>query len=332
MTTFGDQLYQYGGTPVTQGRPIGMFADKVMFVDGTNGSDSNSGKTPKRALASLDKAITLITTKGGVIYIRPKTRSDSDPGYYSEAATLTLGTHDDISIIGVNSAGLASNSAFMTQIKGSTAASPIINCLATGVTIENIDFNRGSTTTGGIKLYDDNSTGYNLGNTIVNCHFRNLRGSGAASTGGAIIVDGGIFTTIQNCFFYACRCGILLLGTVSVIQSLIIKGNTFVGEGDATPETAIDADIYGSGLTGPYQMVIDGNLFAHDIPSYATSPDATAYIYITGSARGLISNNMFQTDDIVISATPASTDEVYVPDAVLLAHNYDASNALIVPA
>jgi len=330
---YKDQLFQYGGVPVTSGRPIGMFADTIIFVDGTNGSDDNTGKRPNRAVATLSKALTLITTKGGVIYIRPKTRSGSDPGYYSEAATLTLGTHDDISIIGVGAAGgMNPNGAFMTQIKGSTAASPIINCLATGVTIENIDFNRGDTTTGGIKLYDDSgTTAYNLGNSISNCHFRNLRGSAAASTGAAIIVDGGIFPTINNNFFYANRCGILLKASTSVIQGIIIKNNMFVGEGDATPESAIDADIYGASLTC-YQMIIDNNLFAHDVPSYATSADATAYIYITGGTRGLISNNTFQTDDLVISATPTSTDEVYVPDEVLVSNNHDASGTDPVPA
>ena len=51
MTSFGDQLYQMGGVPVTAGVP--MFTGKAFFVDPLNGSDGNSGKRADQAFSTL---------------------------------------------------------------------------------------------------------------------------------------------------------------------------------------------------------------------------------------------------------------------------------------
>ena len=60
MTTFGDQVYQYGGMPVggngilpLMGTSGGTGTGTVFFVDPANGSDSNSGLSPKKALDTM---------------------------------------------------------------------------------------------------------------------------------------------------------------------------------------------------------------------------------------------------------------------------------------
>jgi len=68
MTTFGDQVYQLGGVPVGGDFTTG----DVWFVHATTGSNSNDGKKPSTAFASLDYAIGNCTaTKGDIIYLMP---------------------------------------------------------------------------------------------------------------------------------------------------------------------------------------------------------------------------------------------------------------------
>jgi len=68
MTTFGDQLYQYGGVPVGAKFTTG----NVFFVDSVNGSDGNTGKRPSQAFATLDKATNSCTANhNDIVYILP---------------------------------------------------------------------------------------------------------------------------------------------------------------------------------------------------------------------------------------------------------------------
>jgi len=69
MTTVGDMLYQMGGVPVSAEFTTGS----VFFVDSTTGSNSNDGKSPDTALATIDAAIGRCTAdKGDIIYAMPK--------------------------------------------------------------------------------------------------------------------------------------------------------------------------------------------------------------------------------------------------------------------
>jgi len=93
MTTFGDQVFQYGGVPVG-----GVFTTgSSFFVHSGTGSDSNSGKKPSEALATLDVAVGKCTaSKGDVIYLMP-----------GHAESLTA-QDIDIDVAGVSVIGLGS--------------------------------------------------------------------------------------------------------------------------------------------------------------------------------------------------------------------------------
>jgi len=68
MTTFGDQVYQYGGSPVGHGIPVrfgntqNKGAGKVYFVNPTTGSDGNVGTRMDKPLATIAKAYSLVTS------------------------------------------------------------------------------------------------------------------------------------------------------------------------------------------------------------------------------------------------------------------------------
>ena len=55
MTTFGDQLFQYGGQPVGGGL-LSYHSGRTRWIDPVNGSDSASGKTPEKAWETMQKA------------------------------------------------------------------------------------------------------------------------------------------------------------------------------------------------------------------------------------------------------------------------------------
>lgn len=62
MTTVADGLFQYGGMPVGPGSILSMQTGKWFFVDPVNGADGNPGNAPNRALATLYRAHTLMTS------------------------------------------------------------------------------------------------------------------------------------------------------------------------------------------------------------------------------------------------------------------------------
>ena len=66
MSTFGDQLYQHGGSPVglpvTFGNAANKGAGTVYFVNSNTGSDGNRGTRMDKPLATIAKAYSLATT------------------------------------------------------------------------------------------------------------------------------------------------------------------------------------------------------------------------------------------------------------------------------
>lgn len=61
MTTVADMYYQLGGVPTIGGTIMGLQTGKWFFVDPVNGADGNSGRSPKRALATLYAAHDLMS-------------------------------------------------------------------------------------------------------------------------------------------------------------------------------------------------------------------------------------------------------------------------------
>ncbi len=72
MTTFADQVQQYGGVPVG-GSILGLIGDgKVFYRDTGNGSDGGTGTSPTDAFATLQKAIdSCVAGRGDVIICLP---------------------------------------------------------------------------------------------------------------------------------------------------------------------------------------------------------------------------------------------------------------------
>ena len=120
MTTVGDMLYQMGGVPVNSEFTTGS----VFFVYSVTGSNSNDGKSPDTAFATLDFAIGNCTaTKGDIIYCMPG---------HAETTTAIAADVAGITIIGIGR-GRA-----RPALTATTDASDLIDVTAANVAIKNM--------------------------------------------------------------------------------------------------------------------------------------------------------------------------------------------------
>ena len=120
MTTVGDLLYQLGGVPVNSEFTTGS----IFFVDSNTGSNSNDGKSPDTAFATVDFAIGNCTaTKGDIIYVMPG---------HAETTTAIAADVAGITIIGIGR-GRA-----RPALTATTAASDLIDVTAANVAIKNM--------------------------------------------------------------------------------------------------------------------------------------------------------------------------------------------------
>ena len=259
------------------------------FVDGDEGSDGNNGKSPQKAFATIQKAVTA-ATGGDVIYIRPKTYT-MGTGFarYEEDVDITntctgSGVTEDnagISIIGVTPRG-GHASDFMGP-RWKHATDTCLHTTAAATHIENIGFFCEGATYG-VRFQSDGAT------------YTKSGGQGSSMYNCAVKGEGGVFANssdslqIINSQFQAKYDGtvsaiIMTLDGTNVIRRPVIKGCHFIG-GNGTSMDAAPIIITGKVQDG----LIDRNQF-HTGTSVQIN-------IVTGSSSGLISNNIFAEADI----------------------------------
>ena len=100
MTTFGDQVFQFGGSPVSGALSMGIMGGgaKGFFVDPANGLSANSGLKQDDAVDSVGAAYALTTDKqGDVIYYL----NDGNTSGSSRESTIPLvWSNDNTHIVG----------------------------------------------------------------------------------------------------------------------------------------------------------------------------------------------------------------------------------------
>ena len=259
---------------------------KIVYVDGTNGSDTNcDGSSWACALATVQAGVTAAGA-GGFVYVMPKAMAAgaTDPGDYAENIVIPA-TMAGLSIIGVNRGRTQGG---LPQLKvGTTTTSPILTIRAPGCHIANLGINGIGGTGGGLLLDDDNSTKTAIGTTIESCHFKNCVGTTAtnAATGGAIMwaATGGAWQVlIKDNRFYKNVGDIVLKGTSQTVpQDVVIENNIFSG-----PASAVDCNIYaaGSGFNG----LVVRNCSFQQKPAIGSGTNAKYIVLPTGTV-GIIS-------------------------------------------
>ncbi|MCK4824838.1 hypothetical protein KA005_54305, partial [bacterium] len=199
---------------------------------------------------------------------------------------------------------------FYTQIKAN-AAGWGVEIRAVSTLIENLDFNKGSATTGIIHFSGDNGTTHmGWGSLVSNCHIRNA--SSGANAG--VTMYGGSYNTIYDTIFEACHTGVRIQsGGTFPIRSLKIQKCSFKGSNASAVGGDNIADIGASCIV--YELEIDDCRFERE-------PTGT-FITLTTNTYGLISKCHFGHAGITVSS------EIVIPATVFLAECYDDEDVMI---
>jgi hypothetical protein len=296
------------------GMAASSFAN-TYFVDGDDGSDNNSGVSPDDAFATIQAAVTAASELDTIIVkANAMSAGASDPVSYEENIIIPAGK-SLLRIIGDDSNRTQCG---LPQIKvGSTTTQALLIVRSPGVSITNIGFNGAGATGGGIVLDDDATTKSAAGVSIVNCHFKNCKGTTAtnAATGGAIqwSANGGAWQVrIAGNRFYKNVGDVVLIGTsVSVPQDVVIEDNVFSG-----PAANVDCHLFlkggGSGMNG---VAIRNNVFPC-FPAIGSGTNAKN-LDLTGCVGSLTGNTFGIT-----GKTFGAAGNNLVPTTVLMADNY----------
>lgn len=336
MTMHKDQIFQWGGTPVGSGVSYGWKVDSdAIFVDGTQGGDEKNGSSPKEAVATVEKAITLAGPYD-VIYITEKSFSGTDPTTYIGAtANHTIPVANlGMAIVGVSHAGMLGYPMTPYLMGLAATETPIFTVNAPLVAIENLHFSgnwaNANTTTAGI--YAPNSTGFTTqvpqALSVYNCSFEDLEGAaptqGTTAPGGGISIQGTWYTVVNHCRFRNCVVGIQVISAASTTVATTLEHCIFFA--DAATDVNADIIYYCQGTS---DLLINDMYFAHKLPAYA-SGSAARYIQVAAGTQGLITNcYLGGVQNVTLTAGPGGTGISTDSTAIGLGHNWSDGEAVL---
>ena len=279
FTNFSNGVTSFG-VPATGKNYNGMWSGKVWFVDGRVGSDGNTGKSPARAVKTIQKAVDLAGTDD-TIFIRPLAVGN----FYTENVIVPSATHAGLSIIGTGNG--KGNSVYQAcTLRGVLAVDdPILELGSSFANIENLHFWARAAQTHGFGILGNwntaanaSATLLNIGSSVTNCAFNTDivdAPPGAGVVQSAIRIDSTEGWLIEGNFFQDTRVGISVGSTVSASYQIVVKDNLFKGIA-----SNIAADLMLADTTG---IEIVGNVFGHAVPSHAAGT-MTKYIFVVGGA------------------------------------------------
>lgn len=299
----GVTAYPYGvssfGVPVLPGptsRFYGWWGRTSWFVDFSNGSDSNTGKEPTRAVKYLATAITKAAA-GDVIYIRPASvaSTDTDPAFATPETATNWNiprTKYNLALIGAGPQ-VGPGQIWMTYIRGHASVTgaalgdATLTVRAPFCTVENLAIHRGGSTRALVEFYGDGTSAANaFGSAAYNCEFRL---GNASMTAGLYVLDS------WYCGAYRCHFqrnnprAIYFRGIQTTATGNYVIGNLF--EGGTTVMTAF-VRIQG---VPDYTYILD-NVFAPGTPALSGGA-SNKYIHNDNhTTYGIISGNKFGAD------------------------------------
>jgi len=287
MTTFGDQVREYGGAPVGSGRFSSPWATHY-FVDGINGTAGAGGLRPDKATALISQAITLASA-GDIIYVRSlATKADaSDINQYADQMVIPF-AKNSLSIIGV-AAGNKARQLYGPFVRFATAGYTL-DVYAAALHIENMILHLGGSATG--TIYLRGVSGYTTsagacGATIESC---------AISYGGMLITGGG------DCLFRNC--------VIRNATPMWFDASLTPARRHAIVGCEFKAD-NGGGSDENYIRIsgTSTEFFIRDC-YFDQATDTDEYIHTSGDVDGIIANCFFNDDDVTYG--PDAADEIRI--------------------
>lgn len=209
MSTFGDQVFQFGGVPVggmpysyligPQGKAI--FCSPYRTASSTNAatwaSDGNSGLKLTEPVKTISRALELANAnKGDVIYLLAYDNDAADITD-DQSATLTW-SKDFVHLVGLVPEVSVSQRARLNQLSTATGVSPMVNVTANGCVFANVQFFQGvndATSLVNVQVTGDR-------NYFDNVHFAGIGNATMSAAGSADVkIDGGSENVFKNCVF-----------------------------------------------------------------------------------------------------------------------------------
>jgi hypothetical protein len=292
MTTFGDQVFEFGGAPVGSGRFSSPWATHY-FVDFDNGSASNGGLRPDDALKTIQAAVTL-ASGGDVIYIAPRAYQLGQ-GFrrYVEDITITQGgtagsgnvdTNANLSIIGVTQRQYPSDM-LGVRTKYATAAHGGWNIESPGTHIEGIGHFAEDADTYAIYFESDGAT-RSKGFDGASLYKVMVKGKGVRFNGGG--GDMSIINCKFQCKFNGTGTPLLeLIGSAGAVNRLSVIGCDFIGG---------NANNY---ATAPVTGAAPVTSFVMRDCHFSQDPDSGDFINFAGTTNsGVISNCYFGSEGL----------------------------------
>lgn len=191
MPHFADMVYQLGGIPALAGIPFHPLA-KYYFVDATNGSDGNDGRTLDKSLATIAAAEAKCVA------------NHHDTVFLVGISTNTLSAALDwdknyTHLIGICAPTRSAKRARIFQLSSLTNASPLLNITASGCIFKNFYVSQGVADTGSLRCVGVTSCNYN--------YFEDVHMLGGGNDTNAIdgacslYMNGAGRNTFKNCTF-----------------------------------------------------------------------------------------------------------------------------------
>ena len=271
-----DRLVKFKKSVVAQTLNVNPWAT-IHYVDGTNGSTTNNGKTPDRALSTIQGAVDL-AGRGDIIYIRPKAYTvGTGFARYTEDVVTAL-AQSDLSIIGVVN---TINPQFGVRWKFATAQ--CLNNWAPGLHLENLGFFTEDATYG-VLLTNDGASNLKRGSdgtTIYNCDFKGK---------GLYVLSGGTGLTVERTRFTpkydGTQCILSFSCSANPGRHFHVRDcEWFDGNGTAPDVACIQ-------VAAPATEILIRGCF------FPQQPSSGVYIDTTGANYGLIADSFFNHDDL----------------------------------
>lgn len=281
MTTFGDQVFQFGGSPVGMLPLMGADA-KAFFVDPARGSDSHAGTRWDKPLATVTKALSLCTDKAGdVIYLL---NDGNTSGTSRDTATITWSL-DNTHLVGVCAPTNVSQRARISPPTTATAiVTPQLNVTGNGNSFWNISLFEGTSEDSvasvgvqvtGSRNYFNNVAIMNMGdatnghsgdeagsahlkisggqeNVFENCYIGLDTAPRSTTNANVELVSAATRNTFRNCIFpaYADNAGVLFVkvdGASDIDRWVLFDNCTFInGDNSAGTTMTAASDVHAS--------------------------------------------------------------------------------------
>jgi hypothetical protein len=206
VTTFADMVYQLGGAPV--GAWLVPPGGTWYFVDGLNGSDSNDGSSPQKALKTVSAAYAkTVTLKNDVVCVLASSTAINETAAIAWSKSLTH-------LIGL---GAPSGINMRTRIQAyATGLSPFITFSGYGCIVDNIFLWQGQDDATSLILASVSGSR----NFFRNVHFGGGGHATQAIDGGASLkIDGG-----SENKFVGCTVGVDTVVAATGMMNLLFDG------------------------------------------------------------------------------------------------------------